>query len=120
MPQDYEKCRDAIERLIRLEEKHEGSLKALALQAAEYERRLDQLNHAHAKAELDRGRFVTVELNDAYKEKVDARFDYITKQLSELHGRAEGKSSTRHLIFEIVTLLIAAVAVGISVYLSVT
>lgn len=120
MPQDYKKCTDAIERLIRLEEKHEGALKALALQAAEYERRLDQLNHAHAKAESDRGRFVTVELNDAYKEKVDGRFDYITKQLAEIDGNAKGTSSTRHLVFEIVTLLIAAVAVGVSVYLSVT
>lgn len=109
----------AVERLTRLEEKHAASLKALRLQAAEYERRLDDLNHAHAKAEADRGQFVTKALNDAYKEKVDARFDHINNVLSELRGATTGKSSTRHIVFETITLIIAGIAVAVSVYLSI-
>lgn len=46
---DYRE-RYETERIKRLEERIEAADRALALQAAEYERRLSSLNHAHEKA----------------------------------------------------------------------
>lgn len=95
-----------IERLVRLEEQSKGALKALELQAEEYERRLDALN--------DLSTYVL----SAYKEKVDGRLDVVTEELAEIKGVAGGKSSTRHLVIEIITMLIAAVAIAASVFLA--
>ena len=97
-----------IERLVRLEEQHQGSIKALALQANEYERRLEDLNN------------LSTYVLTAYKEKIDGRLDILAKDMAELKGVAGGKSSTRHLIVEVVTMLIAAVAIAASVYLAVS
>ena len=97
-----------IERLVRLEEQHQGSIKALALQANEYERRLEDLNN------------LSTYVLTAYKEKIDGRLDILAKDMAEIKGVAGGKSSTRHLIVEVVTMLIAAVAIAASVYLATT
>lgn len=45
-----------------LEERIQGLREAISLQAAEYARRLDELNHAHARATEDKGKFITGEL----------------------------------------------------------
>jgi len=48
-----------------------GDMRALELQAKEYERRLDELNHAHTKAALRDATFVTRELHDVAFARVD-------------------------------------------------
>jgi hypothetical protein len=105
-----------IERLARLEEKHEGALRALNLQAAEYERRLEALNHAHQRHEQFAGQFVSEQIFNAYQKQVSNKFEVINAFISELRGMASGKVSTRHLMFEVVTLIVAAIAVAAAIY----
>ena len=60
-----------------------GDMRALELQAREYERRLDELNHAHKIAATKDGTFVSRELHDREFARVDrdvntlARFIWI-------------------------------------------
>jgi len=61
---------DAIKIAV-LEEKIAGLQKAIELQGLEYERRLTELNHAHAQAAADKNKFVTSEMFYAYKDSVN-------------------------------------------------
>ena len=49
----------------------QADLKALELQAREYERRLEELNHAHTKAAVKDATFVTRDLHDREFARVD-------------------------------------------------
>ena len=49
----------------------QADLKALELQAREYERRLEELNHAHTKASVKDATFVTRDLHDREFARVD-------------------------------------------------
>lgn len=55
--------------LVRLDERQDADRKAVQLQAAEYERRLDALNHAHERAVQVQHTYVT---QDKYEDKVHA------------------------------------------------
>lgn len=63
-----------------------GLREAISLQASEYERRLNELNHAHAQATADRNKFIN---SDLFYSKLDE----IVKWRSELdawRGRVVG------------------------------
>jgi hypothetical protein len=51
-----------------LEEKIAGLQKAISLQAAEYERRLTELNHAHAQATTERRQFLQQDVFMTFKD----------------------------------------------------
>lgn len=70
----------ALEKMIEM--KRESDQRALSLQATEYERRLDMLNHAHAQAMERNAHYITRELYEsrwiAHEETeraVHAKFD---------------------------------------------
>lgn len=113
-----EEYRIAVERLIRLEEKHEGSLIALKMQADVYEDRLQKLNGAHEKAEADRIQFVLVTVNELYKEKIDKELEYIRKELAEYRGAKESKTRLSRMIFSIAGIVLAFITIGVAIYLS--
>lgn len=64
-----EKLTAAITRIAVLEERVSNRSDALTLQAREYERRLDELNHAHAMAVQDKAQFL---LRETYAKSEDA------------------------------------------------
>ena len=83
------------DRLSRLEERHDAALKALDLQAAEYERRLDILNNAHARHDrLDLSR-VTLERYVEFTDKMAKWRHNVDASISELHGQEHGKHDLR-------------------------
>jgi hypothetical protein len=54
-----------------IEAVRKGDMKALELQAKEYERRLDELNHSHTLAAARYAQFVSRELHDREFSRVD-------------------------------------------------
>jgi len=60
---------DVMARIVRLEERQVADRRALKLQAAEYGRRLDDLNHAHEQAREVQNTYVTTE---KYEDKIAA------------------------------------------------
>jgi hypothetical protein len=87
------------DRIIRLERDVHWMQENLKLQAAEYERRLSTLNHAHEKAQQTARTYVTQDKYEDYVvnqasalekalERVDDRFGVIGKELDEQRGAA--------------------------------
>ena len=96
-------CKCVEERLARLEERVEGFDRARALQAEEYARRLDELNHAHERALEDRAGFVDRSVCDLRHNVVDAR----VAELKEVQAVAKGKGIVYGLGFSLLLALIA-------------
>jgi len=69
------------------DEKHELEAQALRLQAIEYERRLDQLNHDHANTRLTQQTYVSIGVYDAEKREWDNRVRNLEKWQNNLIGR---------------------------------
>ena len=96
-------------KIVRLEERMAAIDKALVLQAAEYSRRLDGLNHAHEEARAVLNTYMTRETwdnnlkeHDLWREKVDASLarqpepnaiDGRLKVLETSYARSEGAIS---------------------------
>lgn len=91
-PREYES------RIVRLEEKLAAADKAKELQAREYERRLQDLNHAHRQAMERNATFVSREIYDggireahaainAVKTSFEAMSNSLKKQIDELAAR---------------------------------
>ena len=72
--QEFHAMRDALESLKALfAAQAVNDRRALELQAAEYERRLETLNHAHQQAVEAQARTVPREMFDAYVKETEAR-----------------------------------------------
>ena len=69
------------------EERHELESDALHLQAKEYERRLDQLNHEHANAKLVQQTYLSQDVYQAEKREWDNRVRNLEKFQNNLIGR---------------------------------
>lgn len=52
---------------------------ALEVQSREYERRLEELNHLHKRAEVDRAQYVTRELHDQLNSELLSRIEVLRK-----------------------------------------
>jgi hypothetical protein len=115
-PPRYIGMRDSTtdhDRIVILEERIESRDSALALQAAEYERRLQQLNGEQGritnilKESIPREVFENyVKENLAWREKTD-------RALILIEGRAGGTGSAAGFFFQIVPLIISLVALGL-------
>lgn len=93
-------------RLVALEERVIGLDKARALQAEEYARRLDELNHAHAQALEDRGEFV---LRAVYELHCKERANWEAKIENELavsRGRMLGWAAAIGAVIIIVQIFL--------------
>ena len=101
-------CKCVEERLARLEERVEGFDRARALQADEYKRRLDELNHAHERAIEDRAGFVDRGVCNLRHAVIDSKI----AELKEVQAIAKGKG----LAYGIgLSLLLALIAVLVKV-----
>jgi hypothetical protein len=80
----------------------------LALQAKEYERRLDELNHAHDKQVEDQRTYVSEEKFSGYTSKMDAWRNDVSLALAQLQGQAGGKGAVGRVLVQVLTLMISA------------
>jgi biopolymer transport protein ExbB/TolQ len=62
---------------------------ALALQAREYERRLEDLNHAHAQAVSVQKTYVTRELHDSIYNELTAKIANLSEKTDQRFSRLE-------------------------------
>jgi recombinational DNA repair ATPase RecF len=79
----------------------------LALQAKEYERRLDELNHAHDKQVEDQRTYVSEDKFAGYASKMDTWRNDVSLALAQLQGQAGGKGSVGRIVVQVLTLLIS-------------
>jgi hypothetical protein len=98
---------DHLLKIAVLETEVKNLKEAIKLQALEYERRLAELNHAHAQAVSDKNKFMTSEL-------FYSKYDEIAKWRSELDqwrsrivGIAIGIGSVSGLIGGVIAALVA-------------
>lgn len=87
---------------------------ALEKQAAEYERRLDELNHAHARALNDRESFVTKDVFDIHcREFQTWRLDIATS-FAEHKGEEEKGRRVWAIVVTAITVTINIIALAIA------
>jgi hypothetical protein len=95
-----------------MEERMRGETIARELQAKEYERRLDVLNHAHEKAVEDRALTVNKEVFQAYTKDEQAWRDSVERRLTLIEGRGAGISSFGNNALAIGMALVALVGLA--------
>ncbi len=112
MPQDAMSptLREYIETQIRYErtlvdQRFEMLDRALILQAEEYKRRLDALNHAHAQAVVEQQRTLPRELHEAFIKEYDFFRMETAKQLQANATRSTTWVSAIGLLFLIVQII---------------
>ena len=76
--------------IVALREQLQGIREARDLQAKEYERRLGELNHAHARAEASSQHFVPRELHDKTIAVLTEKVDQVATRLTASEGRFGG------------------------------
>jgi hypothetical protein len=105
-------------RVVKIEvlaERVHAVAKALRLQAKEYSRRLEELNHAHDKQVQDQATYVSSERYDGtIKEWTTWRMS-VERQLSELTGRERGIGMSRANLIQIILIAIglAGIVTGV-------
>lgn len=93
---------DEAVKIAVLEERVRGLDKALLLQASEYERRLDELNHAHAQQVERNAQYVSRELWDSRNKEVDDWRRAVDNRLSRNVGIAIGVSAVAGLAVSLI------------------
>lgn len=83
--------------------------RAVKLSIREVERRLDELNHAHAKAELDRSQFLPKPTFEGWKEAIEKRINLIEQALA----KAEGRATTQAVFVAAIVSIIISVVAGL-------
>ncbi len=76
-----------------LETEVDNLREAIRLQAAEYERRLSELNHEHARAREDRNKFVTTDLFYSKQDELTKWRNELDQWRSRIIGIAIGVSA---------------------------
>lgn len=80
--------------------------KNLEDQAEEYERRLGELNHAHAQAAEAQAKTVPRELFEQYAKDIDGRLESLATWRAGIEGRTIGLASAIGLVFVIINIAI--------------
>jgi len=93
-------------RIARLEERLKARDEALGLQAAEYERRLALLNHAHEAAQQRDSLFVSTERYDAHESDLAKWRNSIDVEIGAMKGKIAGYSGALAFVFCIAQILI--------------
>ena len=87
-----------------------GAEERLKIQAAEYERRLAELNHAHEKQVRDQQTYVSSEKFDGHVSKADDWQGVVDKQLAELAGRSKGITAVQAMVLSLIPIFLAIAA----------
>jgi hypothetical protein len=98
------------ERVVVLEQRLLALERAIALQAMEYSRRLEELNHAHAQQVQAQATYIGREVYEGYVKEERSWREKVSTRLDILDGRSGGSSSSQRLLFLILPLLLSAVA----------
>jgi len=100
---------DALDRLIN--ERFKLSDEALRLQAVEYGRRLEILNHEQARLQLDRERYLPREVYEAQLKAIDTRIATMHDQLISYTARERGIIITVNAIIVLISLGVGTVGI---------
>ncbi len=84
---------DHLVKIAILETEVDNLREAIRLQANEYERRLTELNHAHARATDDRNKFVTTDLFYSKQDELSKWRNELDQWRSRIMGIAFGVSA---------------------------
>ena len=98
-------------RISVLEERLRGLDRALQLQAAEYRRRLDELNHAHAQRVARDADYVLREKFDTFEKQERLWRDQVNETLAALQGRTTAVRSSKDDTRSLWAILIAVASV---------
>lgn len=101
-------------RLAVLEEVVRGMRSNLKLQAAEYSRRLGELNHAHEKQVQDQRTYVSEDKFNGYTAELAAFQAKVNEALARGDGRLGASTSARTNLVQVTSVLIALAAVVIA------
>lgn len=97
-------------RQARLKEKLKGLETALRLQATENLRRLDELNHAHARQVETQRTYVSDDKFNGFVGEINQFRNSVSKTIAEFTGTERGMVSARALTMSVIALLIPIVA----------
>jgi len=92
-----------------LEQRMDAMDKEHKLQAEELARRLDELNHAHAKQVQDRGEFLTRAVFDQSQKEERSWREQVNNTLAEAKGRATMLAAIMSTAVGIIVLIISKV-----------
>lgn len=79
--------------------------KALLIQVKELERRLDNLNHAHTNAEIERHTYLPTEVYDARHRELEQQISNLREQFVASRSRSEGVSGVGRVVVASATVL---------------
>jgi chromosome segregation ATPase len=92
-----------------LQQQIRGLENARDLQAKEYQRRLEELNHAHAKAEARNAEYLPRELFESTINEFRMWRREVDKTLSEAHGSKAGITAAVGIVLSLLALALAAI-----------
>jgi len=96
------------------DQRHKQEYQALQSQNTENLRRLDELNHAHAQATIDKAQFLTIAVFDAKQDALVRRIDTMQHLMSERAienaGLQQQVATLRLIVYGAVLLALTAVA----------
>jgi hypothetical protein len=99
-------------RIAVLEERVKNREDALRLQAVEYQRRLDDLNHAHQMAQERNSEFVRIGTYGSDVGALQKWRDEVNVVIAQLQGATRGTRSVWDLFFQILPLLVSLAVLG--------
>jgi hypothetical protein len=79
--------------------------KAIRIQVTELERRLTELNHAHANAEVERHTYLSTEVYDARHRELEQQIAALREQFVASRSRGEGVAGVGRIVVASVTTL---------------
>lgn len=90
-----------------LEERMRGRETALQLQGNEYERRLAELNHAHAKQVKDQATYISQDKFEGFLAETHVWRGKIDKTLDAMEGRYSGIGTIREISLKIAPIALS-------------
>jgi len=100
-------CEELKTQIAVLQEKIASMQEAKVLQAKEYERRLEELNHAHAKAEQRNADYLPRELFERTMEELRLWRERVDHSISTAQGSRAGVFAAAGIVISVVAALIA-------------
>jgi hypothetical protein len=92
-----------------------GVTEAIKLQAFEYGRRLDELNHSHAQQQANQATYVSRELFENFVKDLSTWREQTNVTLSARDGRVAGTAASRIMIFQLITLVLGLSALVVAI-----
>jgi hypothetical protein len=103
-------------RLAVLEEQVRAMRRETKLQAREYQRRLNELNHAHEKQVADQAHYVSDDRFKGWQGEINTFRNDVSTRLAVLAGRDSGSHGARDLVMWGLMFLVALGAVVAAFY----